>query len=141
MSRVTAAVILSLGLALVAASCGAPRVVDGWEFGGVEACADTPFGGDNTVPCAVQMRQILEVAGARLDQRDPGHPAVVSALIHSLSNRVAGRGTGATVVVVFELADQDASAIGVGHPIVGVGQEHDPAWVTIDYGPLLGEED
>jgi hypothetical protein len=36
--------------AILAIGCDAARVVDGWEFDGVTGCADTPFGGDNTVP-------------------------------------------------------------------------------------------
>ena len=124
-----------LVLAVVTAACSSPRVIDGWELGGVEACADTPFGGDNTVPCDVQMREILAVARARLDQRDPGHPAVVRAQIHSLGSR-GGGAPGVTVVVVFDFAGGATSAIGVGHRVLGASEEHDPAWVAVDYGAL-----
>jgi hypothetical protein len=82
------------------------------------------------------MRQIIAVAPARLAQRDPGHAAVVRAEINLLGSRNASGGTGATVVVVFELSDGDVRAVGVGHPIPLPGQEHDPRWVAVDYGPM-----
>ena len=65
---------LLLLVAIFALGCDSPRVVDGWQLGGAEGCADTPFGGDNTVPCAVQMREIISVATKALNRRDPGHP-------------------------------------------------------------------
>ena len=122
-------------LAFIAVGCS-PRVVDGWALGGATGCADTPFGGDNTGPCAVQLAEIVRIATAALDRRDPGHPAITGTEINTLATPRAAGGTGATVVVVFDIAGRSSSAIGVGHEVPAPGQEGDADWVAFDYGPM-----
>jgi hypothetical protein len=103
---------------------GAPVVVDGWGIGASYICGDS----DSERPCSV----LLPLAQARLDQRDGGHPAVVSAELHVEGPQANGEvpiRTSALFVAVFKLSDGSTRAIGVGYPGVATTP------MTFDYGP------
>ena len=92
---------------------GGDPVVDTWPVGPEVAC--TP---DRHCPA------LLATATIGFDRRDPGHPAVVGAVLHEEGTMVNAKGErilitrsgGCCVVARFELADGSVAAIGVGYP-------------------------
>jgi len=95
--------------------------IDGWKLGGpVIGCTDA----DPQRPCSA----LLPLARARLDQRDPGHAAVVASELRTQDDISVIR-TSVMYVGVFTLADGSHRAIGVLYPGVSTTP------MTFDYGP------
>ncbi len=103
------------------------RVVDGWPIGSEVICA-----ADDS-QCGALMRTAI----AGFDRRDPGHPQIARASLHSEGTLLDASGNhilttrsgGCCDVAVFELADGSTRAIGVGYP----GVSRTP--MAIDTGP------
>lgn len=124
----TARLASSLLLVATLLACQGPTsdpVIDGWSIGVERDC--TP---DRDCPL------LLATAEATLDRRDPGHPAIVAAVLHA-EGRVVNVESGIILnvrsgaccdVAVFELADGSSAAIGVGYP----GISRVP--IAFDYG-------
>ena len=131
MHRFRLAACLAL-LALIAPACGLLRepadpVVDGWPVGIEVDCA-------TRTDCGM----LLRLARDRLDQRNPGHAAVTRVSLHAegaLVDATTGdrilhtRSGGSPMIVVFQLEDGTASAVGVGYP--GISREP----MVFDTGP------
>ncbi len=120
---------LLASLVLAACNLGAvPGQVDGWSIGGHVSCA----------PADARCQQMIEVATKRLDQRDPGHPAVAIVTVHEeglYPNDEGGgegfiiRSGGPPTVIVFVLEDGSRRAIGVKYVLTN------DVPTTYDHGP------
>jgi hypothetical protein len=122
MHRLQLAACIAL-LALGVLACGLLRepaapVIDGWLVGPEVSFLDA------------EREVLLGLASDHLDRRDPAHPAVVRATLHSegdLFDPATGQrilrtySGGAPRIAVFELADGTVTAIGVGYP--GISRE------------------
>jgi hypothetical protein len=112
-------------MAAVLMGCGTHAVtngsvIDGWTVGEVWTCTET----DRERPCSA----MLPFAQKRLDQRDPGHLAVVASQLRLEGNRTIVR-SGVLYLAVFTLSDGSRKAIAVTYPGVATY-----LW-TRDYGP------
>ena len=124
-----AAVAIAIGLAGCLATTRA-GVVDGWPVGGEYVCA------------VDRCQRYVEVAATALDDRDPGHAVIVRATLHDLGTAIGDDGQpevlvfsgGPPTVVLFELADGTARAIGVKMVLNG------PEIFSSAWGPELDWE-
>ena len=122
-------------LALLAAGCGALTsisgdgvVIDGWLVGPLTTCQDVVVTADGVEVARGRCEDLVAAAANALDDRDPGHPAVVEMQLHERRwppNTVGGL----KYVAVYTLADGSVRAIGVGFPGVATTP------YTIEYGP------
>jgi hypothetical protein len=109
--RVKLSLVLAFLAAAVLAGCSIPPadpIVDRWPIG------------PELNPEGSRRAELLAVAQAGLDLRDPGHPAISSVTLHSIGSIVRKDGTVtyisssvSTTVVRFVLADGSIAAIGV----------------------------
>lgn len=111
------AILIGLALSLSIVACGGAQVIDTWPIG--ELTYDCLRG---------SCEDMIDVATAGLDVRNPGHADVTKVEIHKLGQQVDAQGRtiltvmsgGPPRVALFELADGSRRAIGVGYP--GVSQ-------------------
>lgn len=113
--------IMALLVGLFAAACkpAADPVIDTWPIGEALECADARY-----------CDELVRVGLAGLSQRNPGHARVVASRLHHEGGFIdpstghgilTTRSGGCCKVLVVELADGSARAIGVGYP--GVSDE------------------
>jgi hypothetical protein len=132
----TRRVAIAIGaLVVLLAGCGAVRsisgdgnVIDGWLVGPLTTCQDRVVTADNVEVARGRCVDLVAASAKALDDRDPGHPAVVGMQLHERRwpPNTAG---GLQYVAVYTLADGSVRAIGVGWPGVATTP------YTIDYGP------
>jgi hypothetical protein len=122
-------------LVLLLAGCGGPRstardgsVIDGWLVGPMTTCQDRVVTADNVEVARGRCVDLVAAAAKALDDRDPGHPAVVAMQLHERRWQPNTAG-GLQYVAVYTLADGSIRAIGVGWPGVATTP------FTIAYGP------
>ena len=122
-------------LAVVLAGCSAlgsisgdGSVIDGWLVGPVTTCQDRVVTADNVEVARGRCVDLVAAAAKALDDRDPGHPAVVGMQLHERRRPPDVTG-GLGYVAVYTLADASVRAIGVGWPGVATTP------YTIGYGP------
>jgi hypothetical protein len=118
-------VAVAVAFVLVVAACGAVpgeegSVVDHWPVGPARTCS-----GDQAERCEA----LVGVGRSGLDERNPGHPAIVSLELHQEGPMVdpstgdkmlVTRSGGCCSVLVMRLQDGSTTAIGVGYP--GISQ-------------------
>ena len=101
-------------------------MIDGWPIGSESSCI-----------ASERCPELLATARTGLDDRDPGHAAVVKVELHTEGVTVDADGNvilttrsgGCCSVARFELADGSVKAIGVGFPGVSTTP------MAFDYGP------
>ena len=125
--RTVSGALLSGFLAILAVGCNS-GVIDGWLVGPLTICQDAVVTANGVEVARGRCEDLVAAAAIALDNRDPGHPTVVSMQLH---RRLSPPDTvgGLAYVAVYTLADGSVRAIGVGWPGVATTP------YTLDYGP------